>query len=82
MQELHIYNMLLAERDFTVYYERPLIAGGEDRFPDFTVRNKQTDTVFFWEHFGLSEKGAYMDNMYLTIKNSRTEQLSTKVRNS
>ncbi|HIS33869.1 MAG TPA: hypothetical protein IAA79_03000 [Candidatus Avirikenella pullistercoris] len=63
LEELHIYNALLSEKDFSVYYERPLIAGGEERFPDFTILNRKTDTVFYWEHFGLSEKKKYMENM-------------------
>jgi hypothetical protein len=62
-QELHIYNTLLAEKDFAVYYERPLIANGEKRFPDFTIHNTKTRTVFYWEHFGLSENEEYMENM-------------------
>lgn len=62
-EELHIYNTLLAEDCFTIYYERPLIAEDKELFPDFTIHNRKTDTVFFWEHFGLSEKGKYMENM-------------------
>lgn len=63
LQELHIMNRLIDQKDFTVYYERQLIAGGQERYPDFTIHNTKTDTVFYWEHFGLSENARYAEKM-------------------
>jgi hypothetical protein len=63
MQEQHIMNRLLSQSDFEVYYERQLIAGEQERYPDFTVHNIKTDTVFYWEHFGLSENTRYVEEM-------------------
>lgn len=63
LQELHIMNRLLIQNDFVVYYERLLIAGEQERYPDFTVHNTKTDTVFYWEHFGLSENARYAEEM-------------------
>ena len=54
MQELNIMNRLLAVEVFDVYYERLLVAAGKERYPDFTVYNKETRTVFHWEHFGMT----------------------------
>lgn len=61
--ELYIMNRLLAVRHFDVYYERPLTARGQTRYPDFTIRNKRTNTVFYWEHFGMTDNPAYADGM-------------------
>lgn len=63
IQELNILNRLLAVDFFDVYYERPLAAGGEERFPDFTIHNKKTDTVFHWEHFGMLNNVKYDEKM-------------------
>lgn len=63
LQELHIMNRLLDQSGFVVYYEKQLIAGGQERYPDFTVHNTETDTVFYWEHFGLSENAHYAEEM-------------------
>ena len=56
-------NRLLAVRHFDVYYKRPLTARGQTRYPDFTIRNKRTNTVFYWEHFGMTDNPAYADGM-------------------
>lgn len=61
--ELYILNRLLAVRHFDVYYERPLTARGQTRYPDFTIRNKRTNTVFYWEHFGMTDIPSYADDM-------------------
>lgn len=63
LQELHIINRLLDQHDFVVYYEKELIAEGQVRYPDFTIHNTKTDTVFYWEHFGLSENVYYAEEM-------------------
>lgn len=63
IQELNILNRLLAVDFFDVYYERPLTAGGDERFPDFPIYNKKNDTVFHWEHFGMLNNVAYDEKM-------------------
>lgn len=63
LQELNIMNRLLAVDIFDVYYERLLVAAGKERYPDFTIYNKETQTVFHWEHFGMTENQKYADKM-------------------
>lgn len=63
MQELNIMNRLLAVEIFDVYYERLLVAAGKERYPDFTVYNKETRTVFHWEHFGMTDDLEYGEKM-------------------
>lgn len=61
--ELYILNQLLSVKHFDIYYERPLTARGHTKYPDFTILNKTTGTVFHWEHFGMTEDPAYADGM-------------------
>ena len=63
MQELNIMNRLLAVEIFDVYYERLLIAAGKKQYPDFTIYNKKTQTVFHWEHFGMTDDLEYGEKM-------------------
>lgn len=67
-QEQYIYNRLLNEHDFLLYYERPLKGTKYQRYPDFTIANKLTDTVFHWEHFGMSNNQNYSDKIAERIK--------------
>ncbi len=62
-QELYILNQLLAVDFFDVYYETPLAVGKQKKFPDFTVRNKITGTIFRWEHFGINDESDYGEAM-------------------
>jgi len=61
--ELYILTRLLDIHHFTVHYERPLAIDGQRKYPDFTILNEETDTVFYWEHFGMSEDPEYFDQM-------------------
>lgn len=67
-QELHILNRLVEVPHFEVYYERELTAGRDSRFPDFTIRNRRTSTVFYWEHFGLVEEEEYFKEMQVKMQ--------------
>lgn len=61
--ELLILNKLLAEESFDVYYERPLKVDSYAKYPDFTIVNKNTKTVFHWEHFGMINDSDYNEKM-------------------
>lgn len=63
MQELFIYNKLLAVGFFAVFYERPFVIGRHRFHPDFTIYNKLTGGVFYWEHFGMTENPLYSERM-------------------
>ena len=59
--ELIIAEMLEA-RDIPFYYEKPLYLRGLGTIhPDFTVLNKRTREVYYWEHQGMMDDEAYID---------------------
>lgn len=62
-QELLIFNKLLSVSTFDIYYERPLKIEKNVKYPDFTIVNKNTKTVFHWEHFGMINSSNYADKM-------------------
>ena len=62
-QELLIINKLLSEETLDIYYERPLKVERNTKYPDFTIVNKNTKTVFHWEHFGMINSSNYADKM-------------------
>lgn len=43
-------------------YEQPLHLGNTTKYPDFTVLNKITRRVFYWEHMGLLDQEDYCEN--------------------
>ena len=55
--EEYLYNRLLNEAHFEVYYELKF----EDGFklPDFTIKNTKTEKTYLWEHFGMLKKLSY-----------------------
>ncbi len=59
LQEKYIYNRLLNEKEFLVYYERKL----KERYPDFTIANKNTKVVYIWEHFGMTNNIQYLEKI-------------------
>lgn len=63
LHELNIMNRLLAVEIFDIYYERLLVAAGKECYPDFTIYNKETQTVFHWEHFGMTDNQKYGEKM-------------------
>ena len=40
-------------------YEQPLILDGVERFPDFTIRDEDSGTVWYWEHNGMLSDDEY-----------------------
>lgn len=51
-------------------YECPLkLEGYGTVYPDFTVFNKRTGEIFFWEHLGMMDNPAYAEKAVLKIEN-------------
>lgn len=40
-------------------YEQPLVLDGVERFPDFTIRDEDAGTVWYWEHNGMLSDDEY-----------------------
>lgn len=40
-------------------YEQPLVLDGIERFPDFTIRDDDAGTVWYWEHNGMLSDDEY-----------------------
>lgn len=40
-------------------YEQPLVLDGVERLPDFTIRDEDTNTVWYWEHNGMLSDDEY-----------------------
>jgi hypothetical protein len=60
MSELVIAEALIAAgQDYS--YEKPLLLGGEVRYPDFTIEDEISGRTIFWEHLGMLEKKSYRD---------------------
>ncbi len=61
-QELYIFNQLLLVDSFRVHYEKSLPRNYQEKLPDFTIINKNTQKTYYWEHLGLLEvNGKYFD---------------------
>lgn len=58
---LHIHNIPFR-------YECALQLGDTTVYPDFTLRHPQTGKVFYWEHFGLMDNPAYIENTCSKIR--------------
>lgn len=60
MSELVIAEALIAQgQDFS--YEKPLLFGGETRYPDFTIEDDISGRTIYWEHLGMLEKKSYRE---------------------
>lgn len=40
-------------------YEQPLVLEGVERFPDFTIRDDDSNTIWYWEHNGMLSDEEY-----------------------
>ncbi|MGH8758906.1 MAG: ATP-binding domain-containing protein, partial [Burkholderiales bacterium] len=40
-------------------YEQPLILDGIERYPDFTIRDEDSGTIWYWEHNGMLSNEEY-----------------------
>jgi len=56
--ELIIAN-LLHVNSIEYVYELPLTLGGRTRYPDFTVDDSESGTVYYWEHCGMLNDPQY-----------------------
>lgn len=60
MSELVIAEALIsAGQDYS--YEKPLLLGGEVRYPDFTIEDEISGRTIYWEHLGMLEKKSYRE---------------------
>ena len=60
---------LLRHHNLTYGYELPLILPDGIIYPDFTVLNLRTRTIYYWEHEGMLDNPAYGERM--VRKNTR-----------
>ncbi len=60
-QEKLIYETLLDCNEFTVRHDHPLTHEQETKYVDFFIMNKLLNTVFYWEHFGMTNDETYKD---------------------
>jgi len=67
-QEQYIYNRLLNEKTFRVYYETSMKIKKEKKYPDFTIQNMETKTVYRWEHVGMAKNPEYAQKTASTIQ--------------
>ncbi|WP_281183965.1 AAA family ATPase [Trichlorobacter lovleyi] len=42
-------------------YEQPLVLDGIERYPDFTIRDDDSNTVWYWEHNGMLKDDEYRE---------------------
>ena len=40
-------------------YEKPLVLGGETRYPDFTIEDDVSGRTIYWEHLGMLDRDTY-----------------------
>lgn len=61
--EVIIANYLDRCPELDYRYEKPLVIPGMDRpiFPDFTIINKKTGKIYYWEHFGMMSDEKYAE---------------------
>ncbi|MCB9194878.1 MAG: hypothetical protein H6598_01460 [Flavobacteriales bacterium] len=62
-QELEIYEYLLEQDGIHVEYEKEFKGLDKSLFPDFTVINERSGSVFVWEHLGMTNSEAYLDRI-------------------
>ncbi len=56
--ELLIAEALLAT-GLIFEYEKPLILGGQTRYPDFTIEDEISGRTIYWEHLGMLDRPGY-----------------------
>ncbi len=57
-----LIDMLLHTHKIPFRYECALQLGHSVIYPDFTIRHPLTGNLFYWEHFGLMDNSAYLEN--------------------
>ena len=49
----------LSHNNIPYVYEQNLTLNGETRWPDFTIEDKDSGNVFYWEHCGMMDDPSY-----------------------
>ena len=57
-----LIDMLLRTHNIPFRYECALQVGGATIYPDFTIRHPHTGDFYYWEHFGMMDNPAYIQN--------------------
>lgn len=57
-----LIDMLLHTHNIPYRYECVLHLGYSALYPDFTIRHPLTGDFYYWEHFGLMDNSAYLEN--------------------
>lgn len=54
----------LSRRNIPYKYEHPLVLGGYEKsiYPDFTLLNRRTGKIIYWEHLGLADNVSYTES--------------------
>lgn len=68
IQEKVIYENLLQFKNLTIFYDHPISKNGEIKYTDFYIKNNSKRTEFIWEHFGMTHKEEYKEEMFEKIK--------------
>ena len=58
----------LAFRGIPYAYEKQLTLGNETRWPDFTIEDKDSGNVFYWEHCGMMDVPEYRERWEAKLK--------------
>ena len=70
--EVVVANALRA-RSIRYSYERPLMLGGRERYPDFTIEDTDRGLKFYWEHLGMYGDPAYDERWRRKLEEYRNE---------
>jgi len=62
-QELQIYNFLLEQLGLHVEYEAAFSGADKTLYPDFTILNVHTNSIYIWEHLGMTNSEKYLDQI-------------------
>ncbi len=54
-----IISEALASANIAFEYEKPLVLGGNTRFPDFTIDDEISGRTSYWEHLGMLDRTEY-----------------------
>jgi hypothetical protein len=65
----------LANAGISFEYEKPLVLGGQTRYPDFTIDDEISGRTIFWEHLGMLERPDYRRSWEKKLVWYRTHQV-------
>lgn len=61
-------DMVLNKYAIPYRYECELLINNQSIFPDFTLLNPKTNSVLYWEHFGLMDNNNYASNAFSKLR--------------